>query len=117
MFYLHRTQDPLICACTRVVTASHRSPPFHYRQSLFYILDLPPAGTLFSFHHFPQGCHADRAGSSFASLRVEYPPTFTIARTPGFGRQIEEGMTVSLECRADVKPRMDGHWIKDEEDR
>ena len=47
-------------------------------------------------------------------INVEYPPTFTLKRTPGFGIPILEGMTVSLDCKADVQPKILGSWLKDE---
>ncbi len=42
------------------------------------------------------------------AVAVDHPPTFTIRRTPAFGMPVAEGMTVSLECEADVRPRMVG---------
>ncbi|TRY79850.1 hypothetical protein TCAL_07381, partial [Tigriopus californicus] len=48
------------------------------------------------------------------TVQVQYPPTFTISRTPRFGVPILSGMTVVLECYADVQPEMTGSWLKDE---
>lgn len=48
------------------------------------------------------------------TVLVQYPPTFTISRTPRFGVPILSGMTVVLECFADVQPQMTGSWLKDE---
>ena len=59
-------------------------------------------------------CHCDLPESTDVTINVEYPPTFTITRTPGFGIPILGGMTVSLDCDADVKPKSFGKWIKDE---
>ncbi len=48
------------------------------------------------------------------AVEVDYPPTFTISRTPAFGRPVREGMTVSLDCDADVRPKLVGKWVKDD---
>eukprot|EP00095_Tigriopus_kingsejongensis_P010924 maker-scaffold238_size242079-snap-gene-1.21 protein:Tk10924 transcript:maker-scaffold238_size242079-snap-gene-1.21-mRNA-1 annotation:"faint sausage " len=58
------------------------------------------------------GSHQDE--EAVMAVQVQYPPTFTISRTPRFGVPIVGGMTVSLECRADVQPPMTGSWLKDE---
>jgi len=66
-------------------------------------------------------CAAGAAGSDFdiqmtdVLVSVDYPPTFTIRRTPGFGIPVTQGMTVSLACDADVRPKMTGRWLKDEQ--
>ena len=60
-------------------------------------------------------CSAHFGVASF-TLEVEYPPTFTIKRVPGFGIPVLSGMTVSLECDADVRPKTFGSWLKDEEE-
>lgn len=60
-------------------------------------------------------CHReDVETSSAVLLRVDYPPTFTITRVPAFGVPVVEGMTVSLSCDAEVQPRSECRWLKDE---
>jgi len=65
-------------------------------------------------------CAAGGEGVEFSlqvatvTVGVDYPPTFTLRRTPGFGIPVEQGMTISLACDADVRPKMIGRWLKDE---
>ena len=64
-------------------------------------IDRTSAGTLFN------------CADLETELRVKFPPTFTIRRTPGFGAPIIEGMTVELECAADIGDTSSARWVKD----
>ncbi|XP_043205000.1 kin of IRRE-like protein 3 [Amphibalanus amphitrite] len=46
-------------------------------------------------------------------LDVQYPPNFTVIRTPAFGNPILRGMRVNLTCLAESNPPVPPRWVKD----
>ena len=90
----------------------------------------PPAGTIVSYQSMKKvlersaenitcnsGFHGRDLASSVMALKLDmdYSPTFTIRRDPVFGIPVIEGMTVTLECEVDSRPKIDKvTWIRNE---